>query len=121
MQCYYGLVVNYKALEALAGALERKSNMGQKELLQTMEEHGVTRFPSPYVAGFRWNPEGIIELPSLEKLEPADRERLMDLKKADLDGDILTLAGKELPPARHPGNPFRVQLTDGNGSTSTSS
>lgn len=62
-KAYYGLVSNYKALQALTEALIEKTVLTGKEIDAILEQNNVQRFPNPFAEGFEWDVEGRLVIP----------------------------------------------------------
>ena len=64
-KAYYGLAVNYGALQVLVERLLVKETLSGKEVIETLEGAGVVRFPDPYVEGFLWAEDGGLVYPGM--------------------------------------------------------
>jgi cell division protease FtsH len=56
-KAHYGIVANYRCVEALSSLIDRKPSLGQREIRQILEENGVLSLPSPFLDGFSFDPE----------------------------------------------------------------
>jgi hypothetical protein len=62
-KAYYGLAMNYGALEAVVEALLERETLTGQELGQILEEAGVKKFDTPFVEGFGWGDDGRLIYP----------------------------------------------------------
>jgi cell division protease FtsH len=56
-KAYYGLATNYRSIEALSSLLDSKSSLNHEEIKRCLEENNVLSLPSPFMAGFFFDPE----------------------------------------------------------------
>eukprot|EP00951_Prasinocladus_malaysianus_P034239 scaffold344091_cov43-Prasinocladus_malaysianus.AAC.1 len=68
-KAYYGLVKNYKALEALVERLLEVDSMSGAEVRGILEKNGVERLPDPFVKGYHWTEDGALVAPGSPPLE----------------------------------------------------
>lgn len=61
----YGLVLNYKPLQALVDRLVEASTLTGEQVGQTLQAAGLTYFPDPFVDGFTWSQEGGLVYPGM--------------------------------------------------------
>ena len=59
----YGLVLNYKPLQALVDRLINDSTLTGEQVGQTLEGAGLRYFPDPFVDGFTWGQDGTLIYP----------------------------------------------------------
>ena len=88
-KAYYGLAVNYAALQALIERLLVKETLSGKEVTETLEGAGVIKFPDSYLAGFGWAPSGGLVYPGMPE-EVGGRMRKMTLSKSLCSPCLLT-------------------------------
>jgi len=55
-KAFYGLTKNYQSLEALSSLLDCKHSLEHEEIKQTMEINHIACLPSPFMAGFSFDP-----------------------------------------------------------------
>ena len=61
----YGLVLNYKPLQALVDRLINDSTLTGEQVGQTLEGAGLRYFPDPFVDGFTWGQDGSLVYPGM--------------------------------------------------------
>lgn len=61
----YGLVLNYKPLQALVDRLIEDSTLTGEQVGQVLEGAGLRYFPDPFVDGFTWSQEGGLVYPGM--------------------------------------------------------
>lgn len=71
-KAYYGLAVNWAALQALTEELMDRSVLTGKEAATILERNGVIRFPDPFIRGFGWDAHGDLIYP----FRPTNRQQL---------------------------------------------
>lgn len=62
----YGLVLNYKALQALVERLVQDSTLTGDQVSEILQGAGLRYFPDPYVEGFTWGPDGGLVYPGMQ-------------------------------------------------------
>ncbi len=62
-KAYYGLAVNYKALEALVRVLTEDSSISGTSLSTLMEDNSIQSFPDEFTEGFSFDDNGILQYP----------------------------------------------------------
>lgn len=87
-KAYYGLVVNYEALQALVETLLEREMMGGPEVAALLEKHNVKKFPDPWVQGFYWDDDGFLAWPGMEQsyVRPRGRELEGEIGKRSAAG-----------------------------------
>jgi hypothetical protein len=91
-KAYYGLVINYGPLKALVEKLMLKETLSGKEVRETLEGAGVIKFPDPYVEGFGWGEDGMLNYPGMPtKACTAPRPALCQCAQSHLHGYKLPL------------------------------
>merc|ERR1711920_435845 len=56
-KAYYGLVNNYRGLEALSSLLDHKSSVGKSEIDMLLKNNGVKSYSSCSLSGFSFDPD----------------------------------------------------------------
>lgn len=64
----YGLVLNYKPLQALVDRLVESSTLTGEQVGQTLEGAGLRYFPDPFVDGFTWGQDGGLVYPGVPEV-----------------------------------------------------
>lgn len=62
-KAYYGLAVNYKALEALVRVLTEDTSITGVKLRTLMEESNIQYYPDAFTEGFNFDDDGILQYP----------------------------------------------------------
>ena len=62
-KAYYGLAVNYKALEALVRVLTEETSITGVRLRTLMEESNIQYYPDAFTEGFTFDDDGILQYP----------------------------------------------------------
>ncbi|KAK9861664.1 hypothetical protein WJX84_001635 [Apatococcus fuscideae] len=112
-KAYYGLAVNYKALEALVRTLTEDTSISGAQLQSLMQDNSIQFFPDAFTEGFTFDDDGILQYPGA----PGTEEELEQLEAETL-GLVTDAAGKQPPPKNgrtladvwHPYNPYRARL-----------
>ncbi|KAK9821723.1 hypothetical protein WJX81_004862 [Elliptochloris bilobata] len=108
-KAYYGLVINYRALEALIDRLLVKETLTGNEVREIAQEAGLKPFPDPYVEGFKFDDEGQVVYPGMQvqadELMPEGAPPVPRHVRRDRGGEE-----KEMLSRAHPRNPYRVRV-----------
>lgn len=62
-KAYYGIAVNYKALEALIRVLTEETSITGVKLRTLMEDNNIQYFPDAFTEGFNFDDDGILQYP----------------------------------------------------------
>lgn len=62
-KAYYGLAVNYKALEALVRTLTEDTSISGAQLQSLMQDNSIQFFPDAFTEGFTFDDDGILQYP----------------------------------------------------------
>ena len=62
-KAFYGLAVNYKALEAVVRALTESSAITGAELRTLLEDNNIQHYPDAFTEGFAFDENGILQYP----------------------------------------------------------
>ena len=62
-KAYWGLAVNYEALQVLAEELAKVESLTGDEVAELLEGAGVKKFEVPFVEGFEWGADGSLVWP----------------------------------------------------------
>lgn len=77
-KAYYGLAMNYEALEKLVESLLAKDSISGKQVDDIFKEHGTLKFPDPFIVGFGWDDNGELlyrEEPTKKQLRRQEQDK----------------------------------------------
>eukprot|EP00210_Caulerpa_lentillifera_P005084 g4856.t1 len=98
-KAYYGLAMNFAAIDTLVQLLLEKETIGTEDLAKVMKKHNISEFQSPFLKGFGWDEGGNLRFPG----------DLKDLPKLELNGNSAYTKKRKLEDWWDPANPYRLR------------
>lgn len=109
-KAYYGLAMNYKAMEVLVEQLLAKDSLSGKEVTKIFETYGEMQFPDPFLVGFGWNDNGEV----IYRTEPSKKKVRRQPEKEKTPALVGGPEGDDSKPLEalswwDPSNPYKMQ------------